>query len=70
MTFRLNLIGRVYMTSEDRITSLKARHASLEAALLEENGRPHPDDAQIAELKRQKLKIKDEIAKLNHPAHV
>lgn len=57
------------MTSEDRITTLKTRHASLEAALIEENGRPHPDDAHIAELKRQKLKIKDEIAKLNQPAH-
>ena len=30
----------------------------------EENQRPHPDDFRIAELKRQKLRIKDEIALL------
>jgi hypothetical protein len=57
------------MTSEDRISALRARHASLEAELESENHRPHPDDVHIAEIKRQKLKIKDEIAKLNQPAH-
>ncbi|MBM3598729.1 MAG: DUF465 domain-containing protein [Alphaproteobacteria bacterium] len=54
------------MTSEDRIAALKARHATLEAELQMENSRPHPDDAHVAELKRQKLRIKDEISKLNH----
>jgi len=31
----------------------------------EEEHRPHPDDGALAELKRQKLRIKDEIAVLN-----
>ena len=36
----------------------------LETALDEEFNRPLPDDIQIASLKKQKLRIKDEIASL------
>lgn len=57
------------MTSEDRIATLRARHASLEAELQMETSRPHPDDNHISEIKRQKLRIKDEIQKLGHPVH-
>ena len=52
------------MTSEDQIASLRARHAELEDALTQEGERPMPDDAKIAELKKRKLQIKDELAKL------
>lgn len=52
------------MSVEDRIASLKAKHHELEHAIDEENNRPHPDDGVIADLKRRKLKIKDEIAQL------
>ena len=44
---------------------MKAKHAALENAIREENNRPHPDDTKIHDLKRQKLKIKDEIALIN-----
>ena len=34
---------------------------ALKQAIEEENGRPHPDEIRVGELKREKLKIKDEI---------
>jgi hypothetical protein len=49
------------MATADRVETLKAKHAALDAALQAENTRPHPDDSAIAELKRQKLKLKDTI---------
>ncbi|WP_082085415.1 YdcH family protein [Magnetospira sp. QH-2] len=52
------------MSVEDRIAALKAKHHELETALEQENHRPHPDDEAIHDIKRQKLKIKDEIAQL------
>ena len=55
------------MTVEDRVASLKARHAELEEALTQENARPLPDAATIADLKKRKLRIKDELAKLTVP---
>ncbi len=53
------------MSLQDRIESLKAKHAALETALKVESRRPLPDTEQIISLKRQKLRIKDEIASIN-----
>jgi hypothetical protein len=52
------------MSQHDRIEALKEKHASLERALDEEIHRPLPDQAAIYDLKRQKLRIKDEIVQL------
>jgi len=52
------------MSTVDHIEALKAKHASLEDAIIEENSRPHPDDDAICSLKKRKLQIKDEIARL------
>jgi len=52
------------MRLEERIDALKSKHQDLEAAIDEENNRPHPDDIEIASLKKQKLRIKDELASL------
>ena len=52
------------MNVEEHVASLKARHAELEEALSQENARPLPDAATIADLKKRKLRIKDELAKL------
>jgi len=52
------------MTTIDRIDTLQSRHASLETKLEDEERRPHPDVAVIHDLKRQKLALKDEIARL------
>jgi hypothetical protein len=53
------------MTMDDRIESLRTKHASLEASLQSEVTRPRPDDTLIHDLKRQKLRIKDEIVRLS-----
>ena len=52
------------MSLQDHIHSLKQKHASLEAQLTEEESRPHPDDTLISEIKRQKLRIKDELMRV------
>ncbi len=52
------------MSLGERIDALKAKHQALEFAIEKEENRPHPDDIQIHSLKKQKLKIKDEIAQL------
>jgi len=50
------------MSLEERIEALKTKHQALEHAIEEETNRPHPDDYEIASLKKQKLRIKDELA--------
>ncbi|HEY4133822.1 MAG TPA: YdcH family protein [Alphaproteobacteria bacterium] len=52
------------MAVEQRIETLKASHASIEAAIHSERSRPHPDDVRVHGLKREKLRIKDEISRL------
>lgn len=52
------------MIVEDRVTTLQAKHAGLESAIEEEFHRPRPDDDAISVMKREKLKIKDELAGL------
>ena len=53
------------MSLDERIEALKAKHQSLESQIEDENNRPNPDDVHIASLKKQKLRIKDEIAILS-----
>jgi len=52
------------MSLQDHIEALKAKHAELERAIDEENRRPLPNRDAISDLKRQKLRIKDEIFQL------
>lgn len=52
------------MGLENRIEALKTRHQELEAALETETTRPLPDDVEIHSLKKEKLRIKDEIINL------
>ena len=52
------------MSQQDRIAELKEKHAALERAIDEENRRPLPNDDLITDLKRQKLRIKDELYQL------
>ena len=56
------------MSTVDHIEALKAKHASLEHAIVEENARPQPDDDTICSLKKRKLQIKDEITRLSAQA--
>ncbi len=52
------------MSLDERIESLKSKHRALEDAIEKETNRPLPNDLEISTLKKQKLRIKDEIASL------
>ena len=43
--------------------ALQSKHAGLEARLREEMSRPVPDTATVQALKKQKLRLKDEMAR-------
>jgi hypothetical protein len=49
------------MMEDARLDSLKAKHAALESQINDEERRPFPDQALVHDLKKQKLKIKDEL---------
>ena len=46
------------------LSALEAKHAGLDRRIAAEMQRPSPDEMTIAELKKQKLKLKEEIASL------
>ncbi len=46
------------------LSALQMKHAGLDARIAEENQRPHPDDATLTRLKKEKLKVKEELAGL------
>lgn len=52
------------MALESRIRELDSRHRDLDVAIQQEIRRPASDDARLAALKRQKLRIKEEIETL------
>ena len=52
------------MSVKDHIEALREKHATLERAIEEEVHRPLPNHDTISDLKRQKLRIKDEIFQL------
>ena len=52
------------MNEKPDLTELRARHAALEREVDDESSRPLPDQTRLTALKREKLKIKDEIARV------
>ncbi len=52
------------MASSTHVSALQSKHAGLEARLHDELNRPAPDAATIQILKRQKLRIKEELQTL------
>ncbi|MBB4210298.1 hypothetical protein CCR85_09545 [Rhodothalassium salexigens] len=52
------------MSVHAHMESLRTKHQQIDRALARETARPMPDDAKIAELKRQKLKLKDTLSRL------
>ncbi len=52
------------MSLKNRIEELTRRHASLEDKISQEQKRPAYDVTEIKDLKRQKLKLKEEIGML------
>jgi hypothetical protein len=53
------------MATPTRLAELEQRHQMLEAELADALQHLSTDDFQLAELKRRKLQVKDEIARLN-----
>mgnify|MGYP002777637284 CR=1 FL=1 len=51
------------MTSTHQ-AALQSKHAVLDRRLIEEERRPMPDMAVIADLKKQKLRLKEELSAL------
>lgn len=45
---------------------LTEKHAAFEAEIDAETQRPAPDSVRLTDLKRRKLAVKDEIARLTH----
>lgn len=57
------------MSLESRLESLKSRHASLERSIAEEDLRPMPNAETLSRLKREKLRLKEEIERTRSAAH-
>lgn len=51
-------------TPTDHLVELKAQHRALEKELADALAHRSTDDAKIVELKRRKLQVKDEIARM------
>ena len=46
------------------VLALQAKHAGLEARITEESQRPMPDAVTLARLKKEKLKVKEQMTGL------
>ena len=57
------------MTIEAHLATLEEKHGALEEELHMAMSRPSSEDHTIAEIKRRKLRIKDEIERLKSPRH-
>lgn len=54
------------MSIHEHVDSLRSKHARLEQLIDEELHRPLPDQVTVSRLKKEKLRIKDEIERLEH----
>ncbi len=52
------------MGLESHIQELTDKHHKLDLQIRDEQHRPHPDDIVLAELKKRKLRLKEEIERL------
>lgn len=52
------------MALHEHVESLRAKHHNLEAQIAEEMHRPLPDHARVSKLKKEKLRLKEEIERM------
>lgn len=57
------------MSMASRVDHLKHRHRQLEDTIVQQQRHPSTDRLDIAALKREKLKLKDEIERLSKTLH-
>ena len=60
----INRIRRYFMSVEAHIEQLRERHSALESELMALISSPSSSDRELADVKRQKLRLKDEIHRL------
>ena len=58
------------MSIQAHLTELERRHQALETEINEALAHPSTDDLKVVELKRRKLQVKDEIARLRQGVSV
>ena len=58
------------MSIQAHLAELERRHQALEHEISEALAHPSTDDLKVAELKRRKLQVKDEIARLRQGVSV
>lgn len=56
------------MAVEAHLAELVEKHRALERSIEEEMARPYADDLRVAELKKKKLRLKEEIERLRTQA--
>ena len=56
------------MARSSHLSELAEKHKVLDRRIAEELARPASDGLKVNKLKLQKLKLKDEITKLQHPS--
>lgn len=57
------------MTVQTHLTALEAKHSELEKKLQTAMTSPSSDDAEIADIKRRKLLLKDQMERLQQTAN-
>jgi hypothetical protein len=62
----VNLTEETSMSIQSHLAELERKHQALEDEINEAMAHPSTDDLTIAELKRRKLQVKDEITRLKH----
>jgi hypothetical protein len=60
---------RETMSLSSHLAELRRKHESLSTMIEEEQRSPGSDDLRIASLKKEKLKLKDEITRLSSDLH-
>ena len=58
------------MSLKNHLNELMAKHSALEKELADAVAHPATTDSQIAEIKRRKLKIKDEITNVERQVRI
>ncbi|RAI55943.1 YdcH family protein [Roseicella frigidaeris] len=56
------------MNVAPRLRSLEERHAVLDRQIGDEDARPRPDEAELTRMKREKLRLKEEMERLRREA--
>ena len=52
------------MMNSNHMEGMKQKHAMLEMEIQKEMARPEPDNMKVAEMKKQKLKLKEDMDKM------